>query len=186
MIATAYSTGKKLVSHPIVVTLSSFGFFLSGFAFNDYNRNMEITEEEMASFKQRKSKHLGESLEQLHSKAFLQSMTYNNIKVNRNRCVELFFLHHSAEKKKLELKDDPEFKDMPTGECEELVASEFYEFGQRMCRRAMIRNGHFIKWFKAIVQDEFIKYYIIPILGYFGARHYKIFDGKVKGGTPKT
>lgn len=125
MMASVYSTGKKLVSHPIVVTLSSFGFFLSGFAVVDYNRRIEITQEEMASFKQRESQHLGESLEQLHTKAFLETMTYNDIKLNRNRCVKLFFLHHRAEKKKLEVKEDPEFKDISSGECEELVASEF-------------------------------------------------------------
>lgn len=177
---TSVSVGKKLVSHPMVVTLSSFGFFLSGFAVVDYNRKIEITQEEMASFQQRKSQHLGEALEQLHTKAFLQSMAYNNIKSNRTRCVELFFLHHRAERKKLELKDDPEFKDMTPGECEELVASEFCEFGKRMCRRAMIRNGHFIKWFKAMMQDEFFMYFMIPIAGYFGARY---FDSKVKVGT---
>lgn len=183
--ASVYSTGKKLVYHPIAVTLSSFGFFLSSFAVVDYNRRIEITQEEMASFKQRESQHLGESLEQLHTKAFLETMTYNNIKLNRNRCVELFFLHHRAEKKKLEVKEDPEFKDISSCECEELVASEFCKFGQRMCRRAMIRNVHFIKWFKAMMQDEFIKYYLIPIAGYFGARYYKMFDGQVKGGSQK-
>lgn len=183
--ASVFSAGKRMVSHPIVVIFSSFGVFLSSFAVVDYNRRMEITDEEKASFKQRESQHLGESLEQLHSKAFLQSMTFNNIKVNRNRCIELFFLHKRAEKKKLEVQEDPEFQNMTIYECEALVASEFYDFGQRMCRRAMIRNFHFIKWFEAMMQDEFIKYYLVPIAGYFGARYYKIFDGKAKGAGPQ-
>ncbi len=38
-----------------------------------------------------------------------------------------------------------------------------------------------VKWFKATVQDEFIKYYVLPIVGFFGARFFgarffKIFD----------
>jgi len=169
-----------MVSHPIVVTFSSFGVFLSSIAVVDYNRRIEITDEEKAPFKQRESQHLGESLEQLHSKAFLQSMTFNNIKVNRNRCIELFFLHKRAEKKKLELQADPEFQKMSICDYEELVASEFYDFGRRMCRRAMIRNFHFIKWFKAMMQDEFIKYFLVPIAGYFGARYCMILDGKSK------
>ncbi len=99
-------------------------------------------------------------------------MTYDNITMNRLRSEELFYLFKRAEKKKAELKNDPEVcKEKTNIEIEALVASEYYSFGQRMCRRAMIRNFHLVKWFKATIQDEFAKYYFLPIAGFFGTRY---------------
>ena len=145
------SKARQIKTQPIAVVLSSFGLFLSCFAVVDYSRNMVINEEVNREFKKRGSKHLGDSLEQLHFEAYLQSITFNNIKVNRYKCIELFVLYKRAEMRKLELKNDDEFQNLTESACEVLAASELNNFGQRMCRRAMIRNFYFIKWFKAVI-----------------------------------
>jgi hypothetical protein len=173
---TIFTVARNLGTHPVPVTIGSFGLFLSVFATVDYNRDM--TGADFSNFKKRDSEHLGESLEQLHSRAFCESMTYDNIRVNRFRSEELYFLFLRAENKKGELKKDEEFKSKNDEYLEALVASEYYGFAQRICRRSMIRNMHFVKWFKATMHDEFIKYYVLPIVGFFGARYFKIFDGK--------
>lgn len=166
----------RLVTHPVAVSVSSFGVFLTTFAVIDFNR--EVNMDEVDSFNQRDSRHLGESLEQLHTRAFENKMTFNNIKVNRSRCAELFFLYKRAELKKKELRNDDEFRELTDTEIEALVAEEFNNFGQRMCRRAMIRNGHVLKWAKAMMQDEFIKFYVLPVGGFFLSRYFRVFDGK--------
>eukprot|EP01038_Epipyxis_sp_PR26KG_P017270 gene17270-23815_t len=173
-----FKISRNLIAHPIATTtfLGYVGLSLSGFAYMDYNRRMEMTAEEITMFKKRESEHLGESLEQFHLKALNQTMTYATIKVNRNRCVELNFLYRQAEKKKHELQGDEQFNQATEAELEDIIASEFFEFGQRMCRRGMIRNFHLIKWCKATIQDEFVRFYIVPILGFLGVRSFKMFD----------
>jgi hypothetical protein len=171
-----FATARNLGTHPVPVTIGSFGVFLSFFAAVDYNRDM--TGVDFSNFKKRDSEHLGESLEQLHSRAFRELMTYDNIRVNRFRSEELYFLFLRAKSKKEELKKDAEFKTKNDEYLEGLVASEYYSFAQRICRRSMIRNMHFVKWFKATMHDEVIKYYVLPIVGFFGARYFKIFDSK--------
>ncbi len=157
-----FATARNLATHPVPVTIGSFGVFLSFFAAVDYSRDM--TGADFSNFKKRDSEHLGESLEQLHSRAFRESMTYDDIRVNRFRSEELYFLFLQAERKKVELKKDAEFKTKNDEYLEGLVASEYYSFAQRICRRSMIRNMHFVKWFKATMQDEFIKYYVLPVV----------------------
>ena len=90
MKAAVYAAARKVATHPISVTIGSFGVFLSVFAVVDYNRDM--TGADFSNFKKRDSVHLGESLEQLHSRAFRESMTYDNIRVDRFRSEELNFL----------------------------------------------------------------------------------------------
>jgi hypothetical protein len=182
MLQHMFCIGEKMASRPIAAT---FGAFLSSCALADYFRPVELTDEEMNLFKQREYPHLGDSLEQLHSKAFFQAMTFNCMRVNRNRCIELYFLHKRGEEKKLELKHDPEFKDITQKKLEEDVSSEFCDFGQRMCRTGMIRNFYLVKWFKALVQDEVVKFYLIPVTGYFGIRYYNFLNCKTKGTQPQ-
>jgi hypothetical protein len=167
---------KYLAGHPSVVVFGSFGAFLSTFAYVDYNR--EVTTAELTGFKRRESNHLGEALEQFHFQAFSEKMTLDDIRADRFRCEELYFLFKTAVKKKDEWVSDPELKGKSETDIENLVAKKLYDMGQRMCRRAMIRNRHFVKWFKATMQDEFIKFYVLPIVGFFGARYFKLFDRK--------
>jgi hypothetical protein len=144
--------------------------------------NRDVSGAQFIELQQRDSSHSnGEALEHLHSNAFRETMTFDNIRSNRMRCRELFFLHERAVLKKTELSADSEFKDHDAKAIEALVVSDFNNFAQRMCRRAMIRNYHFIKWFKATMQDEFIKYYLIPIGSFFAARYFKVFDHRVTG-----
>ena len=173
MWAPIVSLGRKMVTHPFAMSLGSIGLFLGSFASVDYNSEIE---EECIEITRRESEKLAESLEQLHVEALLERMTFDDMRVNRNRCPELYFLYRSAEKKKLELKQDKEFTGRSDSELEAVVASEFYGFTERMCRRAMIRNFHFIKWFK-VMQDEFFKYYLAQkLLGFFGKRYFQMID----------
>jgi hypothetical protein len=171
-----FAVARKVGTHPIPVTLGSFGVFLSVFAVVDYNRDMSGFSN--SGFTKRSSDHLGESLEQLHSRAFRETMTYDNIRVNRFRSEEFYYLYTRAEKKKAALREDAVFQNLDDNAVETLVVTEYFGFAQRICRRSMIRNMHLVKWFKATMQDEFIKYYIFPIAGFFAARYFKIFDVK--------
>ena len=78
--------------------------FFSTFAVVDYDRIMDQGDWTKSS--QRKSNHLGESLEQLHSKAFMETMSFDDFKMNRNRSEELFYLYERAVRKKEELRND--------------------------------------------------------------------------------
>lgn len=100
---------KKMAPHPIAVASGSFVLFLSGFALSDFNKAMELTDDERKEFQLKNPAHLGQALAQLHTKAFFQRLTYDSIKVNRNRSIELFFLYKRAEKKKQKLKEDALF-----------------------------------------------------------------------------
>lgn len=164
---------SKMTSHPVAVTSVWFGLLVSSSAIVDFNRNIDVSEEEKLEFKPTESEHLGEALEKLHSKAFFQEMSYDAIKFNRNRSIELFFLYKRAVKLKLKLKNDELFHDKPDSQLEEIAAAEYYIFCQNMCRRAMIRNGYLIKWLKALLQDEVVKFYVIPLISFFGVRYYK-------------
>lgn len=181
MMNKVVSFGKKTFAHPVAVTGAYFALFLAGFAGVDFNRKLEMTEQDRNEFKMRVSEHLGESLEELHSKAYAGRMSFDNIKANRSRSVELYFLYVRAQQKKAEFKCDEEFSQKNSDDLEKMVADEYQGFAQRMCRRSMIRNGHVVKWFKAVIQDEFIKYFLAPVASFFAIRYFRNFDGKVVG-----
>jgi len=152
--------------HPIA---TACGISLLSFGLVDYNRNIEISDVELKNFEQQTSEdfNLGELMEQFHARAFDNSMTYGNIKITSDICIESYFLYQKAEKKKFELMEDPIFKENSKAEIESMIEDYYNVFAQRMSRRALIRNGYILKWFKAMVQDEFVKYYFIPIIKYF-------------------
>lgn len=165
---------RKMVTYPVGVSLGGLGAFLLTFAVVDFNRDVGNT----AKYQKSDSNHLGEALEQLHRSAFRETMTFDNIRANRGRCDELRYLYDSAERKKKEFQNDPEFRNHDEKTVEALVATEFYNFAQKMCRRAMLRNGHVLKWLNATIEDELIQYYLLPMGSYFLARYFKIFDRK--------
>lgn len=111
---------------------------------------------------------MGKSLEQLHFKAFTECLTYDNIKANRYRSIELFYLFKKAELKAQKVVADPLFAGTNTVELEALIANEYQIFAQRMCRSSMIRNGHTAKWFKAVIADEIVKVFLLPLARFFG------------------
>ena len=128
------------------------------------------------NFNQKSSNHLAESLEQLHSSAFDGKIQYKDILLNRNKSIELHYLSAVAEKHFASFKSFPELQTEDIAKIESMVARKNYIFTTRMCRLAMIRNGHVIKWFKAMVADEFIKYYVVPVLSFFVLRFLKNED----------
>ena len=93
--------------------------------------------------------------------------------MNKNRSVELYYLSAVAEKHFSYYRNSPELQDVSTAEIECMVERKNYNFALRMCRRSIIRNGHFVKWFKAILTDVFFKYYVIPVLSFSITRHLK-------------
>jgi hypothetical protein len=168
-----FSLAKKMAYlYPVAKTVGSFGLFLSAFALVDANREVELSDEDKSQFQQSNSRHLGEALGRLHFKAFSGTLTFDNVKAIRYRSAELLFLYNRAERKKEEFQGDEVFKGKSDSELEALVASEFQNFAQRMCRRSMIRNGHLIQWFKAVILDEFLTYYALPIAGFYAFRSY--------------
>ena len=46
------------------------------------------------------------------------------------------------------------FKTMEDSKINAIVVGECYGIAQRMCRRSMIRNGYWMNWFQALVQNE--------------------------------
>lgn len=147
------------------------GTVVTGFAVLDYTREIDMTI--CSHFLLKSSGHLGESLEQLHSAAFDRNIRYKDILMNQNKSIELYYLSKITEKHFNEYRDSPELEDISSAEIESMAERKNYNFALRMCRRSMIRNGHFVKWFKAMLADEFVKYYVIPVLSFFLMRHLK-------------
>lgn len=154
------------VKHPVVGAGLYFVCLFAGYGIVDYHR--DITGVDLSSFKKRSSDHLGEALEYLHSLAYdRDDNMFGNIGLNSERCVETHFLYQKALGKLEEAKTLPMNKEKQLAQLEAQVAKEYYGFTQRMCRRGMIRNGHVIKWLKAVFLDEIFKFYVAPVLGFF-------------------
>ena len=95
-------------------------------------------------------------------------MTFDDIRANRFECKELYFLFQRAELMKAEIKADVRFKDRSDREIESIVAKESFIFGRNLCRRAMIRNFHLLRWFDAAVLSEFLKFFVFPFAKLLG------------------
>lgn len=141
---------------------------ISGFAVVDFTREIDI--KMCDNFIPKSHDHLAKSLEQLHYSAFDGKMEFKDILLNRNKSIELHYLSAVAEKHLTFFKSCPELQTDDIADIKSMVARKNTLFTSRMCRRAMIRNGHVIKWFKAMVADEFIKYYVMPVLSFFVLR----------------
>ena len=129
----------------------------------DYNREINLVEQK---YEKKSSSHLGEALENYHDMVTKNTLTFSNIFLNRKYCDECWYVYENAERKKEDLKQDG----LGNNEAEETVALAYHGFVQRMSRRAMLRNGHYVKWVKAVTQDEFIKVFVLPIVAYFVRR----------------
>ena len=144
---------------------------VSGFAVVDFTR--EIDNKICGNFAPKPSYHLAESLEHLHSAAFNGKIQYADTLINRNKRIELHYLSAIAEKHFVSYRSYPELQTADTAGIEAMDARKNYIFTMRMCRRAMIRNVHVIKWFKAMLADEFMKFYVMPVLSFFVIRFLK-------------
>ena len=149
---------------------------ISGFAVVDFTREIDIKMCE--NFNPKSHDHLAESLEQLHYSAFDGKMKYKDMILNRNKSIELHYLSTVAEKHLAFFKSSPELQTDDIADIKSMVARKNTLFTLRMSRRAMIRNGHVIKWLKAMVADEFIKYYVMPVLSFFVLRFLKKKDAR--------
>lgn len=78
------SVGKKLMIHPIAVTLCFFQFLLWWTSTTEW----KLVAIKRVSFKQRESDHVADSLEQLYSKEFIQTMAVGNIMIDCNKCID--------------------------------------------------------------------------------------------------
>ena len=159
--SNAWNATSRFVNHNQLRTVLIYSAAtISGFAVVDFTREIDI---KMCENFNPKSDHLAESLEQLHYSAFDGKMEYKDIMLNRNKSIELHYLSAVTEKHLAFFKSSPELQTDDIADIKSMVARKNTLFTLRMCRRAMIRNGHVIKWFKAMVADEFIKYYVSTI-----------------------
>ena len=162
------ATWRFLNHNPLRTVLIYSAAAVSGFAVVDFTREIDI--KMCGNFNPKSSNHLAESLKQLHSAASDGKIKYGDILLNRNRSIELHYLSAVAEKHFASFKSSPELQTADAAEIESMVPRKNYLFTMRMCRRAMIRNGHVIKWFQAMVADELVKYYVMPVLSFFVIR----------------
>ncbi len=158
---------KGLLESPFATSLASGAILVSGSAVVDFNREVIV-----CTNYEKKSGHLATAMENLHDLARKHDMQFANIVANKDYCDETRYLYESAVKKKTALMKDNE-NPMSSELAEDTVASEYHGFAMRMCRRSLLRHGHFIKWGKAITQDEFVNVLILPILSFFLVRHYR-------------
>ena len=162
------ATWRFLNRNPLRTVLIYSAAAISGFAVVDFTREIDI--KMCGNFNPKSSNHLAESLEQLHSAASDGKIRYGEILFNRNRSIELHYISAVAEKHLASFKSSPELQSEDIADIQSMVARKNTLFTMRMCRRAMIRNGHVIKWFEAMVADELIKYYVKPVLSFFVIR----------------
>ena len=173
--SNAWNATSRFVNHNQLRTVLIYSAAtISGFAVVDFTREIDIKMCE--NFNPKSHDHLAESLDQLHYSAFDGKMEYKDIMLNRNKSIELHYLSAVAEKHLAFFKSSPELQTDDIADIKSMVARKNTLFTLRMCRRAMIRNGHVIKWFKAMVADEFIKYYVMPVLSFFVLRFLKKKD----------
>lgn len=68
-------------------------------------------------------------------------------------------LFSSAEKAKADIMKDQKASEV---DAEDIVVRTYRSFAKRMARRSLIRNGYYVKWGRAVVEDDFIKVLIMP------------------------
>jgi hypothetical protein len=147
----------KFMKDPVKVATSIIVFSASYCAVMDYCHELDFHEGTPASLEyiQRPTIHLGEKLENLHEMAASRRIKFHNLVVNQYYCDELNYLFHCAEQKKKELIEY--YPERSEEYLEGIVAEEYTLFAQIMCRRALIRNGKVIKWFKCVTRTSILK-----------------------------
>jgi hypothetical protein len=141
---------KPIVASSAVVTLS-----ISSAGVIDYNREVLIS----SKFAPRPTTHIGESMENLHDIASEKMLTFGVLRRKKDDTVESASLYNSAEKAKADILRD---SNVTEAEAEDTVVRTYRSFAMRMARRSLIRNGHYLKWARAVVEDDFIKVIIMP------------------------
>ena len=164
--------------HPVVLIIAYGSLVVGAFGVYDFNRTIQLSEDDMKKFKSLHDLYNAAELvkvsQKLHFKAVRNVLEFRDITSNYNQSIEFFYLYKSVENTKLHLKNRPQ----NAGDSDEMLENEATENNifvcQDMCRRALIRNGNVIKWFKLLVQDQFVQIYVMPVFLYFGMQYIKV------------
>ena len=152
-------------SHLLNIAAYSGGV-VAGFAITDYNRKVLRRATYNSSFTIPKE-YLANKLEILHEEAITDKLRYGNIVAYRDLCLELHNLYLVASRNRHEIMFDEELMDdeakrgNPNTELEcayattlkidDLTARNNTVLTMQMCRRAMLRNGFYVLWFKTFI-----------------------------------
>jgi hypothetical protein len=139
----------------VATTLSATVF--GGIAYVDYHR--PIVKSGNFVPKSGTDTHVGESMDNYHCLVVDKELTYATIVSKAECCEESYYVYECALRKVEKLKIKPGFR---SEDIEKTVALEYQQFVCKMARRALIRNGYYIMWAKAVAQDEFVKVFVLP------------------------
>jgi hypothetical protein len=158
-----------------IVNITAYsGIVVAGFAITDYNREV-LRANSNLSYTIPKE-YLANKLEILHEEANTDNLKYCNIVAYRHLCLELHNLYLIASRNRQEIILDQELMDHELiddeakrknpkllknteEECKyanilkinELTTRNNTIITMQMCRRAMLRNGFYVMWFKTFI-----------------------------------
>lgn len=170
----------RMYQHPLMVSGGYISFITLGFGIADYTKESD-------KYEKQSDKHLFcPLLLEIHASGFERKIEYKTLVLNRNRCDELYYLYETVEKKIKEAEqDEVAMKKLSKSRMELAgdIVKELPLFTQKLCRRAMLRNGYFSSWFQSMIQDEFMKYYLLPLVAVFLGKkiHKKTAPPQFKG-----
>jgi hypothetical protein len=140
----------------VAVASSSAALLLISVGVLDYNRPLVKPNKLVRN----ENDDLGEVLENYHNLVYKNCLTLEIIRSKADYCDETQYIYERA------LKRADYLRSRGTDEeaIREVISTDFSEAICRMTRRALLRNGHLIKWWKAVVQDEFLAVFVFPTL----------------------
>jgi hypothetical protein len=162
----------RMHQHPLMVCGGYISLLTLGFGVADYTKEIGTCD----PYEKASNKHLCPVLLEMHASGFERQIEYTTIVLNRNRCDEFYYLYQTVEKKIKEAEqDEVAMKKLGKSRIELAgdIVKELPLFTQRLCRRAMLRNGYVFSWFQSMIQDEFIRYYLFPLAVVFLGRQFK-------------
>jgi hypothetical protein len=138
------------------MSLTAVGYGVIGVI--DYNRQIKLAD---PNYPKTEISHLGEALESYHKTGYNKwsDLTFNTILANRRYCDECWYIYENALQSKEEMIKDG----MKPWEAEQAIARTYCLLVRRMTRRAMLRNGHYLKWFCAINYDGSPSNIFLPV-----------------------
>lgn len=105
---------------------------------------------------------VGEALERIHTDAYNWTLSYNQIVIYKLLTDETYFIYKLVEKSLTRVEANKDFSRMTNQEKQSLAVSNHMITTRRLVRRSMLRNGCCIRWGKTVIQDEFVKVFIMP------------------------
>ena len=138
---------RKLGDKKLSILLTAAGVGVIGTI--DYNREIKLID---PNYPKTEISHLGEALEYYHDKSNeWRGLTFYMILSNREYCDECWYVYENALRSKEGMIKDG----LEPSEAEDAVARAYCILVRRMTRRALLRNGHYLKWFRAVASDGF-------------------------------